>query len=169
LISQTRRRVRHLGNPNLYKYCVPCPCTYLRVLGLPITILTAQSTTSGTPLVVLLVQNTDTARARNGALWASLRCAGDPPAKHRRATTVSGACAAVPARTHLGPCDRSQTVLIRSGGYPLVRSTVDPCTGCTARSTAPSVVGSRIHGSAEPLFFKSPWIFIDLHAGPSTY
>jgi hypothetical protein len=36
---QTGRRVHHLGNPNLYKSCVPCPCTYLRVLGLPITIL----------------------------------------------------------------------------------------------------------------------------------
>jgi hypothetical protein len=39
LILQTGRRVRHLGNPNLYKSCVPCPCAYLRVLGLPITIL----------------------------------------------------------------------------------------------------------------------------------
>jgi hypothetical protein len=35
---QTGRRVRHLGNPNLYKSCVSCPCAYLRVLGLPITI-----------------------------------------------------------------------------------------------------------------------------------
>jgi hypothetical protein len=39
LVSQTKRRARHLGGPNLYKSCVPCPCTYLRVLGLPITIL----------------------------------------------------------------------------------------------------------------------------------
>jgi hypothetical protein len=38
-------------------------------------------------------------RARNGALWASLGCAGDPPAKCLRATPVSGARAAVP-RTH---------------------------------------------------------------------
>jgi hypothetical protein len=52
---QIGRRVRHLGNPNLYKSCVPCPCAYLQVLGLPITILTAQSTTSGTPLVGLPV------------------------------------------------------------------------------------------------------------------
>jgi hypothetical protein len=55
LIPQTGRRVRHLGDPNLYKSRVPCPCAYLRVLGLPITILTAPSTTSGTPLVGLPV------------------------------------------------------------------------------------------------------------------
>jgi hypothetical protein len=46
---QIGRRVRHLGNPNLYKSCLPCPCAYLRVLGLPIMIPTAKSTTSGTP------------------------------------------------------------------------------------------------------------------------
>jgi hypothetical protein len=39
LIPQTGRRVCHLGNPNLYKSCVPCPCAYLRVLDLPIRIL----------------------------------------------------------------------------------------------------------------------------------
>jgi hypothetical protein len=55
LIPQTGRRVRHLDSLNPYKSCVPCPCAYLRVLGLPITILTAQSTTSGTPLVGLPV------------------------------------------------------------------------------------------------------------------
>jgi hypothetical protein len=55
LDPKTERRVRHLGDPNLYKSCVPCPCAYLRVLGLPITIITAQSTTSGTPLVGLPV------------------------------------------------------------------------------------------------------------------
>jgi hypothetical protein len=30
LFPQTGRRVRHLGDPNLYKSCVPCPCAYLR-------------------------------------------------------------------------------------------------------------------------------------------
>jgi hypothetical protein len=59
LIPQTGRRALHLGDPNLYKSCVPCPCADLRVHSLPITILTAQSTTSGTPLVGLPVQNTD--------------------------------------------------------------------------------------------------------------
>jgi hypothetical protein len=44
LIPQTGRRARHLDGLNLYKSCVPCPCAYLRVLGLPITFLTAQST-----------------------------------------------------------------------------------------------------------------------------
>jgi hypothetical protein len=39
LIPQTGRRVRHPGSLNLYKSCVPCPCAYLRVLGLPIMIL----------------------------------------------------------------------------------------------------------------------------------
>jgi hypothetical protein len=39
LIPQIGRRARHLGSPNLYKSCVSCPCAYLRVLGLPITIL----------------------------------------------------------------------------------------------------------------------------------
>jgi hypothetical protein len=39
LIPQTGRRVCHLGGPNLYKSCVLCPCTYLQVLSLPITIL----------------------------------------------------------------------------------------------------------------------------------
>jgi hypothetical protein len=39
LIPQTGRRARHLGGLNLYKSCVPCPCAYLPVLGLPITIL----------------------------------------------------------------------------------------------------------------------------------
>jgi hypothetical protein len=39
LIPHTGRRARHLGSPNLYKSCVPCPCAYLRVLGLPIMIL----------------------------------------------------------------------------------------------------------------------------------
>jgi hypothetical protein len=39
LIPQTGRRLRHLGNPNLYKSCAPCPSAYLRVPGLPITIL----------------------------------------------------------------------------------------------------------------------------------
>jgi hypothetical protein len=37
--------------------------------------------------------------ARNGALWANLGHAGDSPAKRRRATSVSGARAAIP-RTH---------------------------------------------------------------------
>jgi hypothetical protein len=55
LDPQIGRRIHHLGGPNLYKSCVPCPCTYLRALGLTITILTTQSTTSGTPLVSLLV------------------------------------------------------------------------------------------------------------------
>jgi hypothetical protein len=55
LDPQTGRRVRHLGDPNLYKSCVSCPCAYLRVLGLPVTIPTAQSTTLGTPLVGLPV------------------------------------------------------------------------------------------------------------------
>jgi hypothetical protein len=36
LIPQTGCRVRHIGNPNLYKSCVSCPCAYLRVLGLPV-------------------------------------------------------------------------------------------------------------------------------------
>jgi hypothetical protein len=66
LIPQTGRRVRDLGSPNLYKSCVSCTCAYLRVLGLPITILTAQSTTSDTRLVGLPVQNTDSWRARVG-------------------------------------------------------------------------------------------------------
>jgi hypothetical protein len=39
LIPQTGRRVRHLDGPNIYKFFLPCPCAYLRVLGLPITIL----------------------------------------------------------------------------------------------------------------------------------
>jgi hypothetical protein len=39
LIPQTGRRVCHLGDPDLYKSCVPCPRAHLRVLGLPITIL----------------------------------------------------------------------------------------------------------------------------------
>jgi hypothetical protein len=51
LDPQTGRRARHLGGPNLYKSCVPCPCAYLRVLGFPITNRTAQSTTLDTPLV----------------------------------------------------------------------------------------------------------------------
>jgi hypothetical protein len=55
LDPQTGCWVRHLGGPNLYKSCVSCPCAYLQVLGLPITILTTQSTTSGTPLVGLPV------------------------------------------------------------------------------------------------------------------
>jgi hypothetical protein len=51
LDPQTGRRARHLGGLNLYKSCVPCPCTHLRVLGISITIPTAQSTTLGTTLV----------------------------------------------------------------------------------------------------------------------
>jgi hypothetical protein len=39
LIPQTGRRACHLGDLNLYKSCVPCPCAYLQVLGLPIMIL----------------------------------------------------------------------------------------------------------------------------------
>jgi hypothetical protein len=39
LIPQTGCRARHPGGPNLYKSYVPCPCAYLRVLGLPISIL----------------------------------------------------------------------------------------------------------------------------------
>jgi hypothetical protein len=39
LIPQIGHRVRHLGGSNLYKSRVPCPCAYLRVLGLSITIL----------------------------------------------------------------------------------------------------------------------------------
>jgi hypothetical protein len=48
-------------------------------------------------------------------------------------------------------------------------STVDLCTVSTTRSTAATVVGSKIHGSVEPFLFKSPWTFLYLHVGPSTY
>jgi hypothetical protein len=68
-----------------------------------------------------------------------------------------------PARTRPGPSDLARAALIT---YPFVlkgRSTVDPCTGCTA------AVGSKIHGPAAALSFKSPWEILNSHAGPPTY
>jgi hypothetical protein len=79
------------------------------------------------------------ARARNDAPQHDLEPRRRAPAARRRTPATPPPH---PARTRPGPSDLAWATLIT---YPFVlkeRSTVDPCTGCTARSTAHARAGS---------------------------
>jgi hypothetical protein len=96
--------------------------------------LTPRSRAHGPPLHFSLARGRRGGRERRP--WPT-------PASSRRAPPLSGAAAAALACTRPGPSDLAWTAQIT---YPFGlcgRSTVDPCTGRTARSTGRARIGSR--------------------------